>query len=113
MAEDMGFEEFKGTGYDEEGEEQKHTEPKKEEKRTIIRQGAPPSLDKLLYSLEAANSHPSYALDHLKELAEDVDKVVELLHMVDENFAPDKDITEIQDNIYSFMQNSILLIDNH
>jgi len=70
-------------------------------------------LDKLLYSLEAANSHPSYALDHLKDLAEDVDKVVEFLHMVDDHFAPGKDDAEIQENIYAFMQNSNLLIDNH
>ena len=39
--------------------------------------GPPPSLDDLLYNLEAANGHPSYALDHLKDLANDVDKVIE------------------------------------
>jgi len=52
--------------------------------------GPPPSLDNLLYNLEAANGHPSYALDHLKDLANDVDKVIEKLEMVDQYFAPGK-----------------------
>jgi hypothetical protein len=37
----------------------------------------PPNLQNLLFNLEAANSHPSDALKHLKQLAKDVDKVLE------------------------------------
>jgi len=46
----------------------------------------PPSLKKLLKSLEAAMSHPSSALDHLKHLASDVEKVVEKVHLVEAVF---------------------------
>ena len=75
--------------------------------------GPPPSLENLLYNLEAANGHPSYALDHLKDLANDVDKVIEKLEMVDQYFAPAKKDSEIEENIETFQQNSVLLIDNH
>lgn len=75
--------------------------------------GPPPSLDNLLYNLEAANGHPSYALDHLKDLANDVDKVIEKLEMVEQYFAPGKMDAEIEENVETFQQNSVLLIDNH
>ena len=69
--------------------------------------GPPPSLKNLLYNLEAANGHPSYALDHLKDLANDVDKVIEKLEMVDQYFAPGKNKNEqndaeIEENIETF-----------
>lgn len=43
----------------------------------------PPGLEQLLANLEAANSHPSYALDHLKDLADDVDELIEKLEFID------------------------------
>lgn len=52
-------------------------------------------MEGLCYILEAANIHPSYALDHLKDLAFDVDKVSEHLEMVDEYFGKDKRPDEI------------------
>jgi len=67
----------------------------------------------LCYNLEAANSHPSFALDHLKDLAFDVDKISQHLEMVDEYFCKGKDEVEINEMIETFMQNSQLLIDNH
>ena len=54
-----------------------------------------PTLELLCYNLEAANSHPSYALDHLKDLASDVDKIQENLEMVDEYFGKAKNEVEI------------------
>ena len=54
-----------------------------------------PTLELLCYNLEAANSHPSYALDHLKDLAQDVDKISEHLEMVDEYIAKGKNEVEI------------------
>jgi hypothetical protein len=49
----------------------------------------------LLYNLESANSHPSYALDYLKDLACDADKVIEKIDFVEEYFAPGQDESEI------------------
>ena len=66
----------------------------------------PPSLEVLLYNLESANSHPSYALDYLKDLACDADKVIENIDHVEEHFAPGQDEAEIQMNIETFMQNT-------
>lgn len=54
-----------------------------------------PSLDILCYNLEAANSHPSFALDHLKDLAQDVDKITEHLEMIDEYLSKGKTPDEI------------------
>lgn len=34
-----------------------------------------PTLENLLYNLEAANSHPNKALTYLKKLYEDADKI--------------------------------------
>lgn len=70
-------------------------------------------MENLLYNLEAANSHPSSALIHLKQLAKDVDKVVEKLEIAEANFSAGMDETYIDENIETFMQNSQLLIDNH
>jgi len=73
----------------------------------------PPNLENLLYNLEAANSHPSSALIHLKELAKDVDIVLDKLEIVEANFGGSMDNTYIEEAIETFMQNSQLLIDNH
>ena len=75
--------------------------------------GPPPNLANLLYNLEAANNHPMNALDYLKEVANDVDQVIEKLQMVDQYFAPGKTEAEIEENIETFQQNSVLLIDNN
>ena len=73
----------------------------------------PPNLQNLLFNLEAANSHPSDALKHLKQLAKDVDKVLENTDIAEQNFAVGLSKMEIEENIETFMQNSQLLIDNH
>lgn len=49
----------------------------------------------LCYSLEAANSHPSFALEHLRDLAHDVEKISDNLELVDEHFAKGKNEDEI------------------
>jgi hypothetical protein len=54
-----------------------------------------PSLQLLCYHLEASNSHPNFAIDHLKDLASDVDKIIEHYELIDEWFAKDKNETEI------------------
>ncbi len=46
-----------------------------------------PNLEILCYYLEAANSHPSNALDHLKNLAHCVDKIQSYIEMVDEQWS--------------------------
>jgi hypothetical protein len=43
----------------------------------------PPSLMTLLFNLEAAMSHPSSALDHLKKLASDVEKVLQRMNLLE------------------------------
>lgn len=58
----------------------------------------------LCYNLEGANSHPSFALDHLKDLAFDVDKISQHLEMIDEYFAKGKDeVAIVRFNSYLFM----------
>jgi len=54
-----------------------------------------PTLEILCYSLEAANSHPSFALEHLRDLAHDVEKIGDHLDLIDEHFAKGKDEDEI------------------
>ena len=54
-----------------------------------------PSLEVLCHNLGAANHHPSQALDHLKDLAYDVDKISEHLELIDEYFAKGKNEVEI------------------
>ena len=73
----------------------------------------PPNLENLLYNLEAANSHPSSALIHLKQLAKDVDIVLDKLEIVEANFGGSMDNNFIEESIETFMQNAQLLIDNH
>lgn len=109
----------------------------KEDKRKIR---PPPTLDNLLAHLDAANSHPSFAADHIKVLWSNSNELIEKLDMVDEYFVPEekkdkareedkgedpelinKKIREeeelqeelLQDNIESFMQMIGTLIDNH
>ena len=48
----------------------------------------PPNLEELLENLEKANSHPSRALDHLKNLALNADEIVQKIDFVDQTFAP-------------------------
>jgi hypothetical protein len=45
--------------------------------------------------LEAANSDPSFALDHLRHLAFDVDRIQQHVEMIDEYFTKGKDAVEI------------------
>jgi hypothetical protein len=63
----------------------------------------PPNLEELLDNLEKANSHPSRALDHLKNLALNADEIVQKIHMVEQNFAIDQDESEVLENIVTFM----------
>lgn len=73
----------------------------------------PKSLASLVYHIESANSHPSLALDYLHDLARDVDEIIEKIHMIENSFAPNLEDNEIDDKIETFMQNTLLLIDNH
>ena len=52
-------------------------------------------METLCYNLEAANSHPSYALDYLRDLAFDVEKITDNLDQIDEHFAKGKSEVEI------------------
>lgn len=45
-----------------------------------------PNLEQLVNDLEASNSHPSYALEHLKDLAGRVDLVVKHISVVEQSF---------------------------
>jgi len=46
-------------------------------------------LRSLLYQVESANNHPANALNHLHDLARDVDELIEKQHMIENNFASD------------------------
>lgn len=70
-------------------------------------------MEDLLYHLESANSHPSFALDHLKDLASDVDSLIQKIDLIQKYFAPDKDDIEIRENLETFMQNTLILMDIH
>lgn len=78
-------------------------------------------MQRLLSNLEAANSHPSLAYDHIAALQLDVDQVVQKLSLIEEYFVkkidPDESEDEwrdaVDDDIESFMQNISTLIDNH
>lgn len=72
----------------------------------------------MLYQLEQANNKPSKAMDNLIELSDLVDEVVAKVDLLEvSGFAPDNmddlegDIDN-KENIESFMQNSLLVIDN-
>ena len=109
----------------------------KEEKRKIR---PPPSLENLLASLDAANSHPSFAAEHIKMLWTNSNELIEKIDMIDEYFVPEEKKNklkeeekgedpdainrklkeeqeqqeeQLQDNIESFMQMIGTLIDNH
>lgn len=75
-----------------------------------------PSLKSLLKDFEDANSHPSEALQVLGSTANTISRCVQrgLTEVeIEERFAPGQSSDEIQEDIESFMQNAILLIDNH
>lgn len=50
-----------------------------------------PDLDILLYYLEAANSHPAEANDRLKQLNNDVEKVIKNIDIIEQYFVIGKD----------------------
>jgi len=64
-----------------------------------------PTLEMLCYNLEAANSHPSKALDHLKDLAQDVDKICDHIEMTNEYFTRSQsgNEDEVKELIETFM----------
>lgn len=62
-----------------------NAEPKQSKKKSK----APPNLQDILTNLEKANSHPSKALDHLKNLALNADEIVQKIDLVEQNFAKD------------------------
>jgi hypothetical protein len=66
-----------------------------------------------VYNIEAANSHQAKALDYLHDLSRDVDEIIEKIHIIEQSFAPDLDDAEIDDKIETFMQNALLIIDDH
>jgi hypothetical protein len=61
-----------------------------------------PTLETLCYNLEAANSHPSFALDHLRDLAFDVEKMSEHLELIDEHFAKGRNEQEIVRSLLNY-----------
>ena len=78
-----------------------------------------PTLENLLYNLEAANSHPNKALQFLKLLYEDAEKIA-FMQKEDrsqsvfvQSFTRAKDTHTIMENIETFMQHAQLLVDNH
>lgn len=54
-----------------------------------------PTLETLCFNLEAANSHPTFALEHLRDLAFDVEKLSDHLDLIDEYFAIGKNDVQI------------------
>lgn len=58
----------------------------KDEKRKIR---PPPTLENLLANLDAANSHPSFASDHVKVLWANSNELIEKIDMIDEYFVPE------------------------
>jgi len=55
-----------------------------------------PTLESLCFFLEAANSHPANALNHLKHLADQVDFICENLDMTDEYFTKKEGADEME-----------------
>ena len=77
-----------------------------------------PTLEHLLYNLEAANSHPNRALEFLKQLYVDADKIkqaqaTQTQSVFIQSFTKAKDTHTIKENIETFMQHAQLLVDNH
>jgi len=65
-----------------------------------------PTLEKLLGHLESANRNSPDALKHLKNLALDVDKVIEPtrgIQQIESKFAPGMSNEDIQEEIQTFM----------
>lgn len=67
-----------------------------------------PTLENLLYNLEAANSHPNQALKFLKLLYQDADKIVlkqetQSNSVFLQSFTKAKDQYTIKENIETFM----------
>lgn len=89
---------------------QKHGEKKFTNKN---KDAPPPTLQLLLEFLELANSQPEAALPCLSNLAKSCDEIIEKAHMLESHFAPDTTDDECIDMIETFMQNSMLLIDNY
>jgi len=67
----------------------------------------------LMANLEAANSHPSFALDHLKDLVDNVNLVIEKVEMVEEHFVVGMEEHEVQEGMETFLQQAQLLVDNN
>lgn len=61
-----GLENFNGETHSMQSQRNQAENDKKKKKGKLK---PPPTIDDLLYHLESANSHPSNALDHLKDLA--------------------------------------------
>lgn len=76
-----------------------------------------PSLQGIIFLLEAANSHPSQALKNLRKVSEHAQQLVQANikdeELIEKRFAPNQEESEIQESIETFMQNTLLLIDNH
>lgn len=77
-----------------------------------------PTLEALLYNLEAANSHPNKALEFLKQLYVDADRIKQVQatqsqSVFVQSFTKAKDTHTIKENIETFMQHAQLLVDNH
>ena len=77
-----------------------------------------PTLENLLYNLEAANSHPNQALRFLKLLYQDAEKITQQQELQShsvflQSFTKAKDQHTIKENIETFMQHAQLLVDNH
>lgn len=77
-----------------------------------------PTLENLLYNLEAANSRPSKALKFIQRLAIDADKVIQVQATYNystfvQAFTKAKDPRNIRENIETFMQHTQLLVDNN
>ena len=73
----------------------------------------PKSLLELINYLEDANCHPEESLAHLSNLASSCDDIVLKLDQVEQYFAPGKTEGEMSELIETFIQNSLLLIDNY
>ena len=87
------------------------------EKKAAKKRKPLPTLSEYLRYLEAANGHPSRALEHLKAFADLVadfekEKPPYTDDEIEEQFAPGLEEAEVQEAIQQFMQNTQLLIDN-
>ena len=77
-----------------------------------------PTLRHLVYNLEAANSHPNRAIEFLKQLYVDTERVKFVQKhrnqvVFEKSFTGQDDDATIQENIETFMQHAQLLIDSN